>query len=122
MRNLLSAYDWDNWIYGMWIASVSGGAQAAISGLGLNLTDPAHFNAQTWAFYRQILIAFGMGFAIAFLLFLKQNPAPKVITKTEVTGTKTVTAPSGEQTVTVVEKTVTVAMPAEPPKPDPETK
>ena len=95
--------DWNNWLYGLWVSVVSGISDGVIVGVGLNLTDPADWNAKQNRLYNLIIpIIIIMG-TKAFFLYLKQNPAPKQIT---VESAKKTTMPSG---ATIEEATKTTA-------------
>jgi hypothetical protein len=107
---MINWFEWGAWLNGLIAAAIGGGAQGVVTALGLNASDPAHFNAQTGAFWRQVVYAFAVGAAISFFMYIAKNRVPEVFT-TKVIGTKTVVAPSGETTTTVVQKETTVEAP-----------
>ena len=97
----------------MWVAIGSGLATSASVSFMLYFQKPEEHNPMHSEFWiSAAMIAFMAG-GKDFFLYLKQNPAPAIKTKTEMVGTKTVTAPTGETTTTVVQKTTTVEAPAE---------
>jgi hypothetical protein len=107
---IFSELDWSNWLYGMWVATVTGLSTSATVSFMLYFQKPEEHNPMHSEFWVSAAMIAFMTSGKDFFLYLKQNPAPKIIT--EVTGTKTVTAPTGEVTTTVVQKTTTVEAPA----------
>jgi hypothetical protein len=79
---LFSDMDWGNWLKGLWAAVIGGGSNAVVSAVGLNMTDPNHFNSQTPDFYRVVGTLFCASAIVSFFMYLKQSPLPQVITKT----------------------------------------
>lgn len=110
MKQSLALFEWGSWAQGLVAAVIGGGSNGAIAALSINASDPTHFNAQTGAFWHQVWIAFGAGAMLGFFMYIAKNKLPEIF-KTEVVGTKTVVAPSGETTTTVVQKTTTVETP-----------
>jgi hypothetical protein len=95
-RNL----DWSNWLYGMWVAVVHGGANAVVGGFSIFIQDPSHFNMQRSAFYEVVLTIWGVSSTLGFFLYLSQHPAPdKIVSKETTTFVKTV-----EKTETPIQK------------------
>lgn len=86
MRDFLRSLDWQDWLRGLVAAITGGGANAVVAGIGINVADPAHFNAQNAVFYRTVGSVFAVGAVISFFLYLKQNPLPpKLVSKTTAT-------------------------------------
>lgn len=86
MGNPFKDYDWENWLAGMWAAVVGGGAQAVVGAVGLNLTDPSHFNGTNKDFYKVVGVLFGTAATVNFFMFLKQSPLPgRLVSKTTTT-------------------------------------
>jgi hypothetical protein len=108
---MINWFEWGSWLNGLIAALIGGGAQGVVTALGLNYKDPQHWNMQTTALRAQVAYSFGVGATISFFMYLAKNTIPKVF-RTEVVGTKTVTAPTGETTTTVLQKTTTVEAPA----------
>lgn len=95
MKDFLKTMDWQNWLTGLWAAVMGGGANAVVAGIGINVADPTHFNAQNAAFYRTVGSVFAVGAIISFFMYLKQKPVPDhIVSKTVATLTveKTVEA------------------------------
>lgn len=80
-------FDWGNWLYGLFTAVITGGANAVVGGVSLNLVDPSHFNAQNHDFYKIVGTLFLANATMSFFLFLKQRPLPGLIEKTVETHT-----------------------------------
>lgn len=80
-------FDWGNWLYGLFTAVITGGANAVVGGVSLNLVDPSHFNAQNQDFYKIVATLFLANATMSFFLFLKQTPLPSLIEKTVETHT-----------------------------------
>jgi Fe2+ transport system protein B len=91
--SIISNYDWPNWLRGLLAAGIGGGANAVVSAVGLNMTDPNHFNAQSPTFFKLVGTLFASSALVSFFMYLKQSPLPQVISKTV--------------TTTIVEKTQT---------------
>ncbi len=86
---LLDDMDWSGWLLGLWAAIVGGGATAASGAIAVISVDPRDFNLETQKFWKVTAMMFTVGAATNFLSFLKQNPAPKIISKTTTTVTST---------------------------------
>lgn len=84
---MLSNYDWENWLKGLWAAAIGGGSNAVVSAFSLNLTDPTHFNTQNPAFFKIVGTLFASSALLSFFMFLKQSPLPQVISRTTTTTT-----------------------------------
>ena len=69
-------FNWSEWLYGLWVAVIGGGATSAQGVLATIIIDPKDFNPQTVKFYQMAGIMFGVGAVTSFLAFLKQHPAP----------------------------------------------
>lgn len=81
-------FDWENWLYGLLTAVITGGANAVVGGVSLNLVDPNHFNAQNADLYKVVWTLFLANGTMSFFLFLKQTPLPpKLVEKTTETHT-----------------------------------
>lgn len=85
-----SELDFGDWLYGLFAAVVSGGANAVVGGVALNLVDPRHFNTLNPDFYKLVVTLFLANGTMAFFLYLKQNPVPKIVHKEVTTTTTTV--------------------------------
>jgi len=66
MKNFFQTMDWENWFKGLWAAVVAGGANAVVAGIGINISDPGHFNAQNAAFYKTVCSVFAVGVVTSF--------------------------------------------------------
>ena len=80
-------FDWGNWLYGLLTAVITGGANAVVGGVSLNLVDPSHFNAQNADLYKVVWTLFLANGTMSFFLFLKQQPLPKLVERTTETHT-----------------------------------
>lgn len=87
----LQHLDWENWLYGLWAAVIGGGSTAASGAIAVISVDPMDFNLGTSKFWKVSAVMFLTGAATSFFMFLKQNPAPKIIEQTKVTVTTTTT-------------------------------
>lgn len=93
-------FDWSNWLYGMFVAIIGGGANAALAAIVVNWQDPKDYNATTWAFLNLVVTLFVFGAIKDFLLYIKNQPLPKLIEKTTTTHTvekSTTPAPTVEE-------------------------
>lgn len=72
---------WDKWFYGIGAAIVGGGSAAVVSGLTSALAF--HVDVTTWAGLLKTLSLMGINFVlmgiISMFFYLKQSPAPEVI-------------------------------------------
>ncbi len=105
---LLDDMDWSGWLLGLWAAIVGGGATAASGAIAVISVDPRDFNLETQKFWKVTAMMFTVGAATNFLSFLKQNPAPKIISKASSTTTLTGT---GAGQVLHVESTKEISTP-----------
>ncbi len=86
---LLSELDWGSWVYGIWAAIIGGGSTAASGAIAVISIDPKDFNLETTKFWKVTVAMFAIGAATNFLSYLKQNPAPTIISKASSTTTLT---------------------------------
>ena len=86
---LLSDLDWSAWILGLWAAVIGGGSTAASGAIAVISVDPKDFNLETTKFWKVTATMFAIGAATNFLSYLKQNPAPTIISKASSTTTLT---------------------------------
>lgn len=99
--------DWGNWLYGLFVGGISGGASAVYGGFGASIIDSKNFAFGSVASFKFM----GMMFAVMFLkdaaLFLSQHPLPSKITETSTETMEQAGRPSMVRTiekVTVVEE------------------
>lgn len=106
LTNFWKDLDWDNWLYGAWVAASSGFATAGAASFALYMQDPKDYNP----FQSRFWVAFGtivfFTAGSSFFAFLKQNPAPKVISRTTTSVTST-----GNGGVVTMEQTVEKSSP-----------
>ena len=107
--------DFDEWALGLWSATISGGASAVVSGLGLMIIDPNDFNMHSgklWIVAGQLFLFNGF---LGAMNFLRNRPAP-TMKKVETTVQKTeIPAQPKATTVTTTVKETQV-VPIETPK------
>lgn len=89
-------FNWGVWVYGLWVAVVSGGANAVISTLTISAVLPD----AAIHFVELALTIFGVNALFAFFLYLAKHPAP---------AWEGDERRSGKTTVTEVEKSVTMS-------------
>jgi membrane protein implicated in regulation of membrane protease activity len=76
----------EQWLYGLFAATVAAGAQAISGGFALAFIDPAHFNIDHPALIVKIMAAMFLFAAVpVFFAYLAQKPLPSITTTTETT-------------------------------------
>lgn len=106
---LLSDLDWDNWLYGAWVAASSGLATAGAASFALYLQDPKDQNPFQPRFWISFATVTFFTAGTNFWAYLKQNPAPK---RKETTTTSVVQTPG----MTKIEQKVETTEPIPAPK------
>lgn len=95
-RNL----DWDDWLYGMWVALATGSSGSVLAGLFVNTVIPNVSKGQFWTL---LFGFFVLGGVKDFFLYINKNPAPKRI---PVTVTDSIKVPGGAEVTHVVQTSV----------------
>jgi hypothetical protein len=85
MNNIFKNYDWENWLSGLFAAVIGGGANAVVGAVGLNLSDPSHFNAKNNEFFKVVAVLFATSATVSCFMYLKQSPIPRLVSKTTTT-------------------------------------
>lgn len=109
----LNVLQWDEWLYQLISAIISGGA-AAVTSAGIGpLVDSTHLNPGTWAYYKLILgMFFGTGLLKA-CVYLQAHPLPTVKTVTTIETVEKVKANPAKTVTTTVEKTEVGPLPSD---------
>ncbi len=107
IKSFWNELDWGSWIYGMWAAIVGGGSTAASGAIAVISVDPKDFNLETAKFWKVTCVMFTIGAATNFLSFLKQNPAPAIISRTTTKVTQTEDEHGATATITTKQETST---------------
>ena len=95
---LFSNLDWDDWLYGMWVAVATGASGSVLAGLFVNTVVPNVSKGQFWMLLGGFFV---LGAAKDFFLYINKNPAPKRTTIT----TSVVSTPGNTTIEQKVEKT-----------------
>ena len=96
----LRVFEWDEWLYQLVSAAISGGAGAASSAVMSPAIDPVHFNPTTWAYYKLMGLMF-LGSAIfKACIYLSTHGMPNRITTTTTTTTETKTVQDSAKSAT----------------------
>lgn len=85
--NVFGQLDWGNWFLGMWVAIATGFSTAGIASFALYFQNPSEHNPTHSEFWVSAGIIMAMTSGKDFLLYISQNPTPKIKTTTSVTAT-----------------------------------
>jgi hypothetical protein len=80
---LLQNLDWDDWLYGMWVAIATGSSGSVLAGMFVNVVVPNVTKGQFWTLLGGFFV---LGAVKDFFLYINKNPAPKrkITTDTQV--------------------------------------
>lgn len=102
---LIGSLDWGNWIYGLVAGFIGGGSTAVSGGLALLVIDPNDFNFSNPKLFKAMAAMFLFSGVKDMMLYLHQQPLPKIITTTTVTETSVSPGlPPGIPAVTTTKK------------------
>lgn len=87
----MSGFAWSKWVHGLLTAGIGGGASAAYGALSAMIVDPKDINPQTAKFYYIAGLCFGFGALSHMLAYLKEHPAPDIVSEEKVSEKKLVT-------------------------------
>ncbi len=102
--SFLSDLDWGNWFYGMWVAAGTAFATSASVSFMLYFQNPQEHNPSHLEFWVSAGMIGLMTGGKDFFLYLKQNPAPRIITRIMTSTTATNAAGDKVSSMQVREK------------------